>query len=202
MSGPLFTRYWKLDVVGSLPERPFVVAANHFSHLDPVIIGRVVGPMRYLAVDELYGMSPGFDWLITWLGAIPLTRTAIPLRAMRDALGTLASGMPVGLFPEGRRVWTWAETTPKRGAAWLAARAGVPLVPLAVWGTQESMGRGSRRIRRWPVHVAIGDPVHASDHPPGRQGQLEMMAEWHRRVDAGLRDLRERSALEGSADQA
>lgn len=190
LAGRLFKVVWSLERHGvELPDRPFVVAANHFSHLDPVVIGQAVGPMRYLAVDELYGTSKGFDGLITWLGAIPMSRTRVPLQALRTALEYLGAGGAVGMFPEGRRVWTWGESVPKRGAAWLARRASVPLVPVAVWGTQESMGRGSYRIKRWPVKLFIAEPIIPGDFTVGDDPVGAMTDAWWDAIDGGLRQL-------------
>ena len=129
-----------------------MVAANHFSHLDPVIVAVATGrPIRYLAVDELFGRSAFFDRLTLWLGAIPLPRTRLPLGALRLALAELAAGGTVGVYPEGMRVWAWGEVVPKSGAAWLARRAGVPLLPVAVAGSEEAMGRGTTRVSRRPI---------------------------------------------------
>ena len=89
-----------------LPPGPVVIAANHYSHLDPVIVGvGVRRPVRYLAVDELFGRSRFFDGLTRWLGAIPMPRARVPLGAMRTALAELRVGGSVGVFPEGVRVW-------------------------------------------------------------------------------------------------
>lgn len=182
-------RYFPLEIErpAGVPSPPFVVAANHFSHLDPVLVGAAVGPVRYLAVDELYGNSWFFDALTLWLGAIPMSRTGVPLRALRAALAELEAGGSVGLFPEGVRVWRWGETEPKRGAAWLAHRTGVPLVPVAIAGSEEAMGRGTARISRRPVRVIVCEPITAADHAGAGDPLSSMTEEWRRRVDGALR---------------
>lgn len=186
----LFRAWFPLTLEGTerTPSGPVVVAANHFSHLDPVIIGIAIDrPIRYLAVDELYGNSQFFDGLTLWLGAIPMSRTRAPLGALRLALAELAEGGTVGLFPEGVRVWRWGEIAPRRGAAWLAARAGVPLLPVAITGSDEAMGRGTRRISRRPMHAAVLDPILPDDFPPGRERPGSMTEEWARRIDGAIR---------------
>ena len=88
-----------------IPDGPVVVASNHFSNIDPVVVSMTVQrPIRYLAVDELYGNSALFDRLTLWLGAIPMSRTRAPLGALRTALAELSAGGTVGVFPEGVRV--------------------------------------------------------------------------------------------------
>ncbi|HSG79301.1 MAG TPA: lysophospholipid acyltransferase family protein [Acidimicrobiia bacterium] len=175
-----------------IPDGPVVFAANHFSHLDPVLVGATVGrPVRYLAVDELYGSSAFFDWLTTWLGAIPMSRTRAPLGALRTALEELRDGGSVGLFPEGVRVWTWGEMAPKRGAAWLARKAGVPLVPVAVSGSDDAMGRGQMRIERRPMATMVCEPIFPGDFT-GHEDPLGAMADaWRVRIEAALDELRD-----------
>jgi len=166
---------------------PAVIAANHFSHLDPVVVSAAVRrTVRYLAVDELYGNSRVFDRLTTWLGAIPMTRTGIPLGPLRLALAELAAGGSVGLFPEGVRVWAWGEHEAKRGAAWLARRAGVPLVPVAVSGSDLAMGRGASRISRAAIHVEICEPILPGSFDTVSDPIGEMTLEWSARVGASL----------------
>lgn len=170
-----------------LPSGPVVVAANHFSHLDPVLVGGAVRrPVRYLAVDELYGNSRFFDRLTLWLGAIPMSRTRVPLGALKLALEELAAGRSVGLFPEGVRVWAWGERQPKRGAAWLARRAGVPLVPVALAGSDQAMGRGATRISRAPIHVTVCRPIDPGDHAAAPDPVGEMTRVWAERIAAAL----------------
>jgi 1-acyl-sn-glycerol-3-phosphate acyltransferase len=170
-----------------LPDGPVVIAANHFSHLDPVVISAAAGrQIRFLAVDELFGNSRVFDRLTTWLGAIPMTRTGVPLGALKLALAEMVSGGSIGVFPEGERVWAWGEKAPKRGAAWLARRAGVSLVPVAVSGTDRSFGRGASWISRAPIHVEMCRPIHPAAHADADDPVTSMTTEWERRITEAL----------------
>jgi len=183
-------RFFPLTCEGGerVPPGPLVVAANHFSHLDPVVVSVAVGrPIRYLAVDELFGRSAFFDGLTLWLGAIPLPRSRLPIGALRLALAELDSGGTVGLYPEGMRVWVWGEVAPKRGAAWLARRAGVPLLPVAVAGSEEAMGRGLPRVARRPIRAVVCEPILPGDFADRPDPLGEMTAEWERRVGEALR---------------
>jgi 1-acyl-sn-glycerol-3-phosphate acyltransferase len=169
---------------------PLVVAANHFSHLDPVLVGMgVVRPVRYLAVDELYGNSRFFDRLILRLGSIPMSRTRTPLGALRTALRELEAGGAVGLFPEGVRVWNWGEERPRRGAAWLARRTGAPLLPVAVAGSDQAMGREARGIDRCPLAVTVCGPIHPADYDDREDPVGAMTGEWERRVGEALQEI-------------
>ena len=143
------------------PDGPWVAAVNHLSHLDPVMAGMALRrPVRFLALDELWGESPLLDAAFRMFRAIPLPREGrYPIGALREALRHLGSGGAVGMFPEGRRVRRWGEVPLARGAAWLALRAGVPIVPVAVWGTQHAMPIDRLRLRRAPIRVTVGAAV-------------------------------------------
>lgn len=152
----------RVDRAGGFPPPPFVVAANHFSHLDPMLVGLVYRrPILFLAVDELYGIHRPLDLALDLVGVMPITRTGVPLGAMRASLHHLAAGGVVGVFPEGTRVRTWGEHRPKPGAAWLAARAGVPLVPVAIAGTDRAFGVDNRPGRA-RIRVRVGPPLRAT----------------------------------------
>ena len=167
---------------------PVVVAANHFSHIDPFLVSKAAGRhMRYLAVDELFGTSRVFDAITAFFGVIPIDRDGYPIRALRTAIDYLEGGGAVAVFPEGRRVAHWGENPPKRGAAWLAWMTGAPLVPIAVHGSEGTLAPGDLTLRRTSVRVWVGAPLWWH-----RYGDLvdplgAMMADWHEWVDARLR---------------
>ena len=160
---------FSLDVAqeGALPEPPFVVAANHYSHFDPPVVGAALDTrIRFLALEDLFGESRFLDWLTLGFGAIPTPRFSPPTRAVRTALACLDSGQNVGVFPEGTRVSRWGTLPPKRGAGWLAARAHVPLVPVAVLGTGRVFGIDNK-LRRGRIRVVIGrafTPTNEDSH--------------------------------------
>jgi 1-acyl-sn-glycerol-3-phosphate acyltransferase len=149
-----------------MPRPPFVMAANHYSHLDPPVIGAVMGQtIRYLALDELVEANRFLAGALPVFGAIPVPRTGLPLATLRVALSRLAEGEAVGVFPEAYRVARWGDRTPKRGAAWLAIRAGVPLVPVAVKGTDRALGMDNQ-LSRSPIEVVIGTPMSPVGEDP------------------------------------
>ncbi len=144
-----------------LPKGPFVAVINHFSLLDPPIAGLAIRrPVRFLALDEIWGVHLALDAVLVLFDSIPVSRSdRRAVGALRAALRHLESGRPIGVFPEGRRVAVWGERPLKTGAAWLAIRASVPVVPVAIWGSQHAMPMDGMRIRRAPIRVVVGLPI-------------------------------------------
>jgi 1-acyl-sn-glycerol-3-phosphate acyltransferase len=169
---------WRLevDLGNGFPDPPFVIASNHFSFLDGVLIGAVVRQkVRFLALVDLFGNYRWLDFALTSCDVIPLRREVVPLGPMRSALGHLARGGAVGLFPEGTRHPSFDLERARPGAAWLAAQTGVPLVPVAVMGTDRVLGVDNR-LHTGRIRVAVGPALH-----PGGTDRSEvdhLMAHW------------------------
>lgn len=177
---------WRLDVEGEhhVPDGPLVIAANHYSHLDPPLVGVAVRRrVRFLALEGLFGINRVYDAVMLGMGAIPIPRESkVPIRALKVALGHLALGGAVGVFPEGRRVNVWGDAEPKQGAAWLSLRTGNPLLPVAITGSELALGIGSARVTRADIRIVIGetlDPAAFSD----RSAMTEAWRVW---VDARI----------------
>jgi len=182
--------YFDLSVTGrdNVPSTgAAVVAANHFSHLDPpLIMSNLDRYARFLAVDDLYGTSKVFDLVLDFFQAIPLDRDGYPVRAMREAIAHLDDGNVVGLFPEGRRVESWGGDEPKRGAAWLAWMTGAPLIPITIHGTRHSLAPGEQGFHRTAVHIWIDEPIWWYDFVDRIDPLGGMMADWYTVVDTHL----------------
>ncbi len=177
-----------------IPRGPLVVAPNHFAHPDPPFVGLgVKRPMRFLALDELWGNVPMMDRVFRLLGAIPLPRTRYPVSAMRAALAHLESGGAVGVFPEGRRVTFWGEEEPRKGAAWLALRTGAQIVPVAVWGTQDTMPLGTLTLRPAKVWVRVGAPINSDDFLDYEDPLTAIMGAWQTWIGTQLTEMAEAS---------
>jgi 1-acyl-sn-glycerol-3-phosphate acyltransferase len=166
---------------------PLVVAANHLSHLDPPLVVNAVGRLiRFIAVDDLFGNHLMFDIVTGFFGEIPTDRDGVPLRALEEAVTHLRAGGTVGVFPEGRRVEYWGETEPKRGAAWLTWMGGARLLPVAIHGTERTLGPTSRGIHRTAVRVWIGEPLAWDDYADREDPLGSMTDTWSEFVDSKL----------------
>lgn len=183
--------FFDLEVTGAelLPrDGPVVIAANHFSLLDPPLLGMNLDRyVRFLAVDEVFGVSRKLDFALGFFGAISLDRDGYPIRAMRESINHLEAGGVVGLFPEGRRVEWWGEDPPARGAAWLAWMTGAPLVPVAIVGTQHSLAVRESAFTRTAVKIWIGEPLWWHKYQDEIDPLGTMMNDWYAVVDGRVK---------------
>jgi len=150
----------------------FVLAPNHLTNLDPVVIGRVVWKLgrapRFLAKASLFSV-PFLGWLMRRSGQVPVERAGAVRGADPLAAGKLivAHGLAVIVYPEGsltRDPQLWPMRG-KFGAVRMALQTGVPLIPAAHWGDQRIMPSSGGRFRPFPrttVTVKFGDPIDLS----------------------------------------
>lgn len=153
-------------------EGGLVVAANHLSWFDPVVISHVLNdngrPPRFLAKDALFDV-PVVGWVMRNAGQIPVVRgTKDAAAAVSAAVEAAERGECVVVYPEGTitkdpDLWPMAAKT---GAARIALASRRPLVPMAHWGAQSVMRPYRKELKLLPrktMHVVIGPPVDLTD---------------------------------------
>ena len=159
---PFFWLYLRGRVEGfaHVPQRgPFVAVCNHASDFDPPLVSCALGrPVAYMAKAELFQV-PVLATLIRWYGAFPVRRGTSDRQAIQAALRALAQGWATGIFLPGTRTPDGRITEPKLGAALIAAKAQVPLLPVMIWGTQHIRPPGCRWPRPTPVTIRIAPPL-------------------------------------------
>jgi 1-acyl-sn-glycerol-3-phosphate acyltransferase len=142
--------------------------------------------VRYLAAAGLFDKHPAFIRLISLFGAIPTHKDRPPIRAIRIALAELAEGRPVGVFPEGRRVMSWGDAPPMRGAAWLAVRAAVPVVPVAIVGSDGTLSPRNPRFSRSTVRLWVQPPIDPAGYLAASDPVAALGEAWVRSVGERL----------------
>jgi 1-acyl-sn-glycerol-3-phosphate acyltransferase len=169
---------YRVEIVGSLPAGPVIVAANHESLLDPPLLSLVSRqPLHFLAKVELWRYRPG-AWLMDALGGIPIRRDRRDLLSVGRAEELLRAGESVAIFPQGNvqgGAWT-------RGAARLALATGTPLVPVRIVGTRRALSKG--RIRFSKIRLVIGRPIPVEQAKPTVAASKSLTAELEKRVGA------------------
>jgi len=163
-----------------------VLASNHLSYLDPIVTGLLTTrKINFMAKEELFRNFP-FRLLISSLGAFPLKRGRFDRTAYKKALHVLREGKVLVLFPEGtRRQRKRGIDSLQKGAARIALRAGVPLVPIAIQGTDEALPRGRKIVRIAKINVRIGRPL------PGKKSSYtkDEVDKLHNRLIKSINEL-------------
>ena len=171
---PVFAAMTKLRITrGSLPANgPFVIAPNHCSEIDPIVMGIVVWKLgrtpRFLAKASLFRV-PGLGSLMRFTGQIPVERRSAakvsePMEAA-EVLTRQGSGLivyPEGTLTKDESLWPMQG---KMGAVRMALQSNIPLYPAAHWGTQHLMGRYSKKITVIPrsrITVVVGEEMDLS----------------------------------------
>jgi 1-acyl-sn-glycerol-3-phosphate acyltransferase len=151
---------------------PFILAANHASHLDPPIVGGHV-PREIAAFARKTLWKPGlFGWWLTAVGCIPVDRDGgSDVAAMKRTMQVLKNGTPVILFPEGTRSPDGEPRNPKPGVGFIACHTLVPVVPARIFGSFEALGKGGSLRLGAPVSVGYGRPLLPSDYDDPAAGK-------------------------------
>ena len=192
---------WRIRVVN--PERvpatgACVLAPSHRSYLDTPFLACVTRRrIRFMGKAELwkYGWSGKFFFA---LGGFPVDRAGADRAALRAAQAALEGGEPLGMFPEGTRRSGPVVEDLHQGVAFLAARMGVPIVPIGIGGSETILARGRKIPRLNRVVVVVGEPIQPPARAPGasvRRGDVAALTEELRVAVQRLFDEAEASAL-------
>ena len=140
-----------------------LICPNHFSHLDPMMIGCVVRRrVSFLTKKALFD-NKILGWYLTILQCIPIDREATGIGGMKETLKRLKKQESVVLFPEGERSWDGNLLPLMKGFTALVKRVKVPIVPAGIHGTHEAWPRGKNMFKLRPIKLVFGDPIPYSD---------------------------------------
>jgi 1-acyl-sn-glycerol-3-phosphate acyltransferase len=137
----------------------FILASNHVSYLDPMILGITTGRrLNYMARDSLFRGVLAF--VLPRLGAFPIKRYSADTGALKECFRRIREGGPLLLFPEGTRHGAAGEKKALAGVGFLAQKAGVPVVPVFIDGSEKALPPGAKLPRRTKIRVIYGKPIH------------------------------------------
>jgi len=163
-----------------LPEGNVIIACNHVSFLDPLVVGTLFPRrLRYFAKEELFRPFL-FGWIIRTLGAVPVSRdsNAAAAGALKGLLKFLKDGSDVLIFPEGARSLDGKMLPLESGVAVVASHAKTPILPAFISGAYEAMPPGSALIKPTKITVKFGKLITFDPETYKEKGAREkIMAE-------------------------
>jgi 1-acyl-sn-glycerol-3-phosphate acyltransferase len=183
----LFTR--KVRGRESIPRRGgFIIACNHISFWDPPVVGASVPrEVYFLAKEELF-RNRAFAWLITSLNAIPIRRGLVDHAGVKASLGAVQRGHGLMVFPEGGRVKEGELRPALPGVGLLSVKAGVPIVPTYIRGS-DTIRKAIARIRN--IDIVFGEPFSPPAEQKGR-GRRDLYREVGEEVMNRIAELKSR----------
>ncbi len=162
----------RIEGLENLPDRgPLLVVANHFHFVDPVAVIRAMPwPLEFIGGTQLPNAPTGVKWLTSLWGTTRVRRGGSSREALRTAEAVLKGDGVFGIFPEGGS-WAAVLRPARPGAAYLAARTGVPVLPIGLDGLTDLFS-SLRHFRRASVTIRIGQPFGPFETAPrGREGR-------------------------------
>jgi len=158
-------------------EGGLVVACNHFSWIDPPALGAACPRTLYFMAKVEAHRVPGLGQLMRSFGAFPVRRGESDREAVRTMREIVRAGNALGMFAEGTRQRSGVPGPVLPGAAMVAVNEGVPVIPVAIHGSQ-SWKLGNFH----PVSLAWGSPLAFDGVPKGGKGYKEASAEIEREI--------------------
>jgi 1-acyl-sn-glycerol-3-phosphate acyltransferase len=182
---PLMRAWFRMRVEGAAhvpPNGPLILASNHRSNMDPVLLAAAVRrPVAFMAKVELFVWPLG--WILRLIGQFPVQRGGIDREALRRTSTVLARGWVLGLFPEGTRGdGSFASVHP--GLAYILLRERCPVLPVAIFGTERVRRRFGWLPFASPVRIVIGPPIDLPAAPADRSGRRSASEALRQRLQA------------------
>jgi len=132
---------------------PFIIASNHLAWTDiPLIVMHLRRKVVYMAKEEYF--SSKLAWLVRFLGSFPVKRGEGDRQALRAGEEQLKKGNILVIFPEGTRSRSRTMAKAHAGLGMIALRTGVPVVPVAIWGSENALKKPGT-----PITISYGKPM-------------------------------------------
>ena len=156
----LFKLLFRLQTIGSdfIPRKgAFIIASNHLSNLDPIVVG-IASPRRlsFLAKEELFQL-PILSQLLPLLDVVPLRRNRADIFALKAGIKKLKQNCALALFPEGTRLLEGKKVYP--GVGFLVSKTGVPVLPAKIYNTDKVLSPGKIIPALKKVKIIVGKPL-------------------------------------------
>ncbi len=167
--GKLFFRFRVIHPERVIRQGAVILAMNHQSYLDPPLAGIAAGrAMHFLARDTLLD-NPVLGFLLPRMNVVPVDQEGNDRSALKALLRLLKAGKGTIVFPEGARTPDGELQPGLPGLGFVIAKTLAPVVPMRIFGAREALPRGGGRVRRVPITIVVGEPIHftKADLEPG-----------------------------------
>jgi 1-acyl-sn-glycerol-3-phosphate acyltransferase len=168
---PYFKIFHRITIEGreNIPKgKSILVASNHISNYDPVIVSlAVLRPVAYMTKRELFSV-PVISQLIRFLGAFSVNRKKLEVSTIKSAKAVLKTKWLLGIFPEGTRIKTGKIGLIQKGFGYLAKATGAEILPLGIFGANKAFGK---------ITVRIGKPIPVPKSPE------EAITKWGKAIE-------------------
>ncbi len=173
-------------------EGPYILAPNHTSFLDPMLVQLLVPRHVSFMMDGTLYHHPMFCWFYRFWRVIPLSSSAKAVGAMKDCLKAVKRGGLVGIFPEGHIASDGVLQEGMAGVGSLMQRARVPVIPVAILGAYDVLPRRAGFPRCGRIMVVFGEPIEPeAKKDADRKEASKLLSE---RVMVEIKALQERYA--------
>lgn len=188
----VFKLLGRVEVVGAekVPASgAFVLAPVHRSNVDFALTSLVTKrPMRYMGKDSIW-KSKLLGRFVAMLGAFPVHRGSADRDALRACTEIVGGGSPLVMFPEGTRQHGPVVHDLFDGTAYVAAKTGVPIIPMGIGGSEAMLPKGAKLPRRSKLVLVIGDPIPAPPRTDAGRMPRSAVAAMTKDLDRVLQDL-------------
>ena len=154
--GGLYRLAYRVKITGSVPENgAYIICANHINYLDAAAVVLLnKRKVNFVAKEDLF-IHRILNWLAHVFDIIPIKRNMQDMEAMKRCIRVLKSGEILGIFPEGTRKGLEKTGKAKNGAAYMAIKTGVPIIPCGIHGTFKPFSK---------VYINYGEPIDLSSY--------------------------------------
>lgn len=169
---------------GFIPlDGPLIVAANHFSYIDPIVLQSVFPRRIYFMMTEVYFEGRG-KWFFKLLRCICVKEEGSNISALREGIEALKSNSVIGIFPEGGVSKEGCLQEGNPGVGFLAMRSGAPIIPAFISGTYEALPKGAKIPKISKIKVTFGKPMRFEDNRyTEKQNILEITKQIMERIE-------------------
>lgn len=165
-----------------------IIAANHRSYIDPLVIGLCCKrPIHFVGKEELFSI-PLLSWLLRLTDTIPIKRGKPDMKSLRRIIDLIREGRLIGIFPEGtrRRKTADEEAVAFRGVGLISQKTGAPIYPISISGTDKVFVGGILPVRLPRITAVVGKPI-SSEGEFGKELQIDISKRTMEAIEKNLR---------------